>query len=376
MEKIPVFKPVIDSETISHITDCLEMGWLGMGSVTKEFEERLTDWLGLKDRYVVATNTGTSALHLALVVAGVGKGDEVIVPSFDYVADHQAIKMTGAEVVLCDINGDNLGIDCDKAEQLITDRTKAIIPLHFAGLPCELNSVYSLAKKYKLRVIEDSMHAFGTYFEGQKLGSFGDISCFSFDPVKIITSIDGGCVVVNSESEMERLRHLRFLGVDKETAERYKNSRSWEYDVIDQGYRYHLTNVLASIGISQIKRVDEFISSRQKICKKYNEAFSSIDEIIIPATDFNNISPFIYYIRVKEEIRESLIHHLQSSDIDIGINFLPTHKHSYFSDCIRSDMSITEKVSKEILTLPLHSLMNEEHLDRIITSVVDFFIKR
>lgn len=373
MEKIPVFKPVIDSETISHITDCLEMGWLGMGSFTKEFEDRLTDWLGLKNRYVVATNTGTSALHLAMVVADVGKDDEVIVPSFDYVADHQAIKMTGANVVLCDIKGDNLGIDCDKAEQLITDRTKAIIPLHFAGLSCDLNSVYKLAKKYKLRVIEDSMHAFGTYFEGKKLGSFGDISCFSFDPVKIITSIDGGCVIVNSESEMERLRHLRFLGVDKETAERYKNSRSWEYDVIDQGYRYHLTNVLASIGISQIKRVDEFISSRQETCKLYNEAFSGIDEIITPATDFNNISPFIYYIRVKNELRESLIHHLHSAGIDIGIHFLPTHKHTYFSDCRRGDMSVTEKVSKEILTLPLHSLMDKEHLDKIITTVLEFF---
>jgi len=214
MERIPVFAPCTGIDTLKHLTDALDVGWIGMGATTKEFEDRISAFLGLTDRQVIATNTGTSALHIALVAAGVKPGDEVITPSFNYVADHQAIRMAGAEVVMCDIRDDNLGIDCAKAEPLITKKTKAIIPLHFAGLPCDQAGVFSLAKKHKLRVIEDAMHGFGTAIGGRKLGSYGDITCFSFDPVKIVTSIDGGCVIVASDQEFSNLQRLRLLGVD------------------------------------------------------------------------------------------------------------------------------------------------------------------
>ena len=265
VERIPVFLPCIDNDTKKHVNDALDVGWLGMGPLVKEFEERIANFLDLKDRFVVSTNTGTAALHIALRAAGIGSGDEVITPSFNYVADQQAIKMTGADVVMCDIQDDNLGIDCKKAEKLISDKTKAIMPLHFAGIPCEQKKVYDMAQKYDLRVIEDSTHAFGTTVNNKKIGSYGDIACFSFDPVKIITSIDGGCIVVNNEEEFSDLKKLRLLGVNKEASERHKNKRAWDYDVVSDGYRYHLTTILASIGISQLKQIDEFIKSRQKI---------------------------------------------------------------------------------------------------------------
>jgi dTDP-4-amino-4,6-dideoxygalactose transaminase len=322
---------------------------------------------------VVATNTGTSALHLALRVASVGPGDEVITPSFNYVADHQAIKMAGADVVMCDIRDDNLGIDCEKAELLITDKTKAIIPLHFAGMPCDQNGVYQLAKKYNLRVIEDAMHAFGTEIEGRKIGSYGDITCFSFDPVKIVTSIDGGCVVVNSEEEVQRLYQMRLLGVDKDTTERYKNKRAWDYDVVSEGYRYHLTNIMASIGISQIKRVEEFIRSRQQVCQAYNQAFSQIEELRTPQTDFTNISPFIYSLRVLHNRREALITHLQKQQIEVGIHFIPVHKHTYFANARCGKLSVTNKVVQEVLTLPLHSNMKPEFIERVKAGIVSFY---
>ena len=253
MEKIPVFIPNIGLDTKQYLETAFNVGWLGMGSFTKEFENRISEFLDLKDRYAITTNTGTSALHIGLLAAGVGPEDEVITPSFNYVADHQAIKFTGANVVMCDIQENNLGIDCEKAEKLITSKTKAILPLHFAGIPCDQNEVYELAKKYHLRVIEDACHAFGTKINGKKIGSYGDITCFSFDPVKIITSIDGGCVIVNDDEELHKLQHLRLLGVDKDTTERYKNKRAWDYDVVSEGDRYHLNNIMASIGISQIK---------------------------------------------------------------------------------------------------------------------------
>ena len=373
MRTIPVFEPCTGDDTLQHLKEALDVGWLGMGATTQDFERRISDYLGLNGRFVVATNTGTSALHIALRAAGVGPGDEVITPSFNYVADHQAIRMAGAEVVMCDICNDTLGIDVDKAAGLVTDRTRAIIPLHFAGIPCDIAGVYKLAKESSLRVIEDAMHAFGTRIDGRSIGSFGDISCFSFDPVKIITSIDGGCVIVDSESEYHKLRQLRILGVDKDTTERYKNRRAWDYDVVSEGYRYHLTNIMAAVGVSQIKRVDEFIASRQRVCRAYNAEFSDIPEVTTPRSNFADISPFIYSLRIHDGRREALIAHLQRHGIDTGIHFVPVHRHRQFSRAHHGELSVTEKVADEVLTLPLHSNMSDEVVDRVISAVRSFF---
>lgn len=373
MDRIPVFAPHIHVDTLKHLTDALHVGWLGMGTLTKEFEDRVAEYLELDDRYVVATNTGTSALHIALRAAGIGPGDEVITTSFNYVADHQAIRMAGAEVVMCDIRDDNLGIDCEKAELLITNRTRAIIPLHFAGIPCDQKGVYTLARKHGLRVIEDGTHAFGTRVEGRRIGSYGDICCFSFDPVKIITSIDGGCVIVGSKQECDHLHHLRLLGVDKDTTERYRNRRAWDYDVVGEGYRYHLTNIMACVGISQIKRIEEFISARQAVCRRYNEAFSGIPQLRIPRSDYTDISPFIYSLRVMNGQRGALIAHLNQQQIDAGVHFIPVHKHSYFASARHGDMTVTDKVVDEVLTLPLHSNMRPEFVDRVVKSVTKFW---
>ena len=373
MDRIPVFSPSIDNDTKEHLDNALDVGWLGMGASTKEFEDRISEFLKLKNRFVVTTNTGTSALHIALRAANVGPGDEVITPSFNYVADHQAIKMTGADVVMCDIEEDNLGMDYEKAEKLITNKTKAIVPLHFAGIPCNQKKIYKMAKKYNLRVIEDAMHAFGTTIDGKKIGSYGDITCFSFDPVKIITSIDGGCVVVNTKKESQILQKLRLLGVDKDTTERYKNKRSWDYDVVSEGYRYHLTNIMASIGISQIKKIKTFISNRQKICQEYNQAFKKIKQIKIPQSDFTNVSPFIYSLRILNGQRDDLIKHLDTLGIDVGIHFIPVHKHKYFSNSKFGNMDITDKVVKEALTLPLHSNMKNTDIQRVVKGITSFF---
>lgn len=373
MEKIAVFAPHIGGDTVSHLTDALNLGWLGMGAITKEFEERIGTYLGLKDRHVVVTNTGTSAFHLALRAAGVGPGDEVLTTSFNYVADHQAIRACGAEPVMCDIREDNLGIDVAKAETLIGPRTRAIDPLHFAGIPCDLDGVYRLAQQHRLRVLEDATHAFGSRYNGRMIGSFGDIAWFSFDPVKVVTSIDGGCVVLGSEDEMQRVQRMRLLGVDKDTTERYKNRRAWEYDVVSEGYRYHLTNIMASVGVSQIKRVEEFITSRQRVCREYSEAFRSLPGVRVPQTDFNGISPFIYSLRVLDGRRDRLIAHMHQRQIDVGIHFIPVHKHAYFAGCRRGDMSVTDRVTQEVVTLPLHSNMKSKFVERVIDGVTAFF---
>ena len=371
--RVPVFVPYVGVDTLKHLTDALDVGWLGMGATTKEFEERIARYLDLQDRYVVCTNTGTSAMHIALLAAGIGPGDEVITPSFNYVADHQAIHATGAEVVMCDVRDDDLGLDVASAESLITPRTKAIVPLHFSGIPCAIGDVYALARKHGLRVIEDACHAFGSTAGGEKIGASGDVHFFSFDPVKIITSIDGGCVVTPHREEYERLQRLRLLGVDKDTTLRYQNKRAWDYDVVSEGFRYHLTNVMASVGVSQIKRVEEFIAGRRAVCERYSEAFSRIGGVRVLRRDYADVSPFIYSLRVLGGRREALIEHLSARGVDVGIHFVPVHKHTYFAGARRSPMPVTERVVEEVVTLPLHSLMPERSIERVIEGVVSFF---
>lgn len=374
MERVPVFAPYTSISTMKHIVDAFDVGWLGMGATTQEFENRISEFLGLDDRYVVATNTGTSALHVAYLAAGVSPGDQVITPSFNYVADHQAIVMAHGQVVMCDILESNLGIDCQKAEDLITDKTRAITPLHFAGIPCDQGGVYALAEKHNLRVIEDAMHAFGTRISGKLIGSYGDITCFSFDPVKIITCVDGGCVIVNTEEEKVALQRMRFLGVDKDTVERYKNRRAWQYDVISPGFRYHLNNISASVGVSQIKQIDAFIETRRRVCEIYNENFRNVAGLKLTCADFSEISPFIYSIRVLNGRRSALIDHLDSLGIDVGIHFIPVHKHTQFASARCGPMEVTERIADEILTLPLHSNMKTEFVERVVEGVTGFFL--
>lgn len=373
VEEIPVFIPHIGVDTLKHLTDAFDVGWLGMGALTREFEERIAAVLGGEDRHVVATNTGTSAIHLALLAAGVGPGDEVITPSFNYVADQQAITATGAAVVMCDIRDDNLGIDCGKAEELIGPATKALLPLHFAGVPCDQDGVFQLAKQYRLRVIEDATHSFGTRLNGRPIGSYGDLACFSFDPVKVITSIDGGAVVTGSKDELKQLQQQRLLGVDRDTVLRYQNRRAWDYDVVRPGFRYHLTNIMASVGISQIKRLSEFIASRRRVCQAYHRAFAELEGVRLLQTDFEDVSSYIYSIRILNGRREALIRHLHDRQVATGVHNLAVHEHAFYRDSRRGDMTVTQRVAAEVLTLPLHSNMRTDFVERVIEGVTSFF---
>jgi len=373
-ERIPVFVPCTGIDTLKHVTDAFNVGWLGMGATTKAFEDAIVAFLGLDaGAHIVATNTGTSALHLALLAAGVGPGDEVITPSFNYVADHQAVSATGADVVMCDVREDTLGIDVERAAELISPRTKAIIPLHFAGVPCDIAGVYKLAKEHNLRVIEDACHAFGSTVAGKKIGAFGDIATFSFDPVKVCTSIDGGAIVVRNADELQALHRMRLLGVDKDTTERYKNARAWEYDVVSEGYRYHLTNIMASVGLSQVARANDFIASRQAVCEAYSAAFTPLGGLQLMRRHFGDVSPFIYSVRVLDGKRQALIDHLRGKAIDVGIHFVPVHRHTQFANARRGPMPVTERACEAVLTLPLHSEMKAIHIERVIAGVESFF---
>lgn len=368
---IPVFQPHLGVDTLKAVTDAFHVGWIGMGSTTRDFEQALQKHLQT-DRHVVATMTGSAALHLGLLLAGVSKGDEVILPSFNFIADVQAILWCGAYPVFCDIEPHALGLDADEIERLISPRTKAIMPLHFAGMACGIDAVNRVAQKHGLRVIEDATHALGTSHCGQAIGSFGDITCFSFDPVKIITCLDGGAVVCRREEDVARLHRLRLLGVDKDTSERYRNRRAWDYDVLELGHRCHMTNINAAIGLSQLARLDDFAAHRRAICERYTQAFADLTWLRMHDVDYSQVGPFIFTVRVMHGNREAFIAHLRSRGVDSGIHFMPCHTKTLCAAMRRGPLAVTDEISSEIVTLPLWSNMPEEVVQRVIEAVRSF----
>jgi|GEM_PF-108468 len=372
-EKIPVFKPLIEEEELKANRRALEMGWLGMGSYVGEFEEGLRSFLGASDRYVAAVSTGHAAIHLGLLTMGVGPGDEVITPSFNNAADFQAILATGAQPVFCDIDEDSLCIDLDKAEELVSPQTKAIIAMDYDCVLCDHDRVAAFAKEHSLRVLHDAAHSFGSKYKGQMVGSFSDVCMFSFDPVKTITCIDGGAVVVRTEEELRTLHEMRLIGMSQPTEVMYTNARAWTYDMRVIGFRYHMANLHAATGLAQLAKMEKISASRRAACRYYSEHLGVIEEVVVPKTDFDDLTPFLYYIRVSGDQRDSLRGHLLEQGIDTGIHWKPGHWFTLLKNCRRGDLSVTDRVAREVVSLPLHSLMTTDTLDRVIEGIESFF---
>ena len=371
---VPVFRPYLGPEVRQAATDALEAGFLGLGSLTQAFENGVEQALGLTDRSAVATNSCTEALHLAALLAGLGPGDEVICPSFTYIAGHQAMTMTGAELVFCDIESETFGLDVERVRALIGPRTKAIMVVHFAGVPSrDVEAVHALAREHGLRVIEDAAHAFGSVHDGRAIGAFGDLTCFSFGPVKMITTLEGGAVVTPNAEDVQVLHELRLIGVDSDTEARYRNSRSWQYDVVRQGYRCHLGSVPSAIGLAQLPLLKEFMDNRQAYCREYDEAFADLPGIRRLATDWHGVSPFIYTVRVPDAAaRTAFVAHLKDRGVATGIHFLGAHGFSLYRDVRSGPMPVTEDVSATVVTLPLHSYMDSSTRGRVVDAVRSF----
>lgn len=355
---IPVAKPSIGEEEIEEVRKVFASGWLGMGTWVKQFEENVSNFIGAEN--TIAVNTGTSALHLSLIACGIEKGNEVIVPSFTFTASVQAIVATGAVPVFCDIEPDTLNADPLDIEKKITSRTKAIMPVHYRGYPCDMERIMEIAKSKKLRIIEDAAHAFGSKYKGRMIGSFGDITCFSFDPIKIITCGEGGAIVTGNEVVAKNAQKARILGISKDTWSRYRHERSWFYDVESIGFRYHMSNINAAIGLVQLKKFPLFLRKRLDIVKIYNEGLKDIKGVELLKHDYGSMSPFCYIIKAKK--REELMTYLKENNIDTGIHYIPNHLQSFFSQFAVS-LPVTEQIWHEILTLPLYyELTNQEAL--------------
>ena len=370
---VPVFQPLIEDEEIGASVEALEMGWLGMGSYVARFEEELAALVAGPDRHVVAVSTGHAALHLALLVAGVGPGDEVITPSFNNIADFQAIVATGATPVMCDVSDEDLCIDLEQAESLVTPRTRALIAMDYACSVCDHDAVEDLAERHGLRVVHDAAHSIGSRHRGRPVGSFSDMTMFSFDPVKTITSIDGGALVVRTAEELELLQEMRLVGMGQPSSLMYRNERAWTYDVRTIGYRYHLANLHAAIGLAQINKIGRIGETRRRAARGLSARLRAVPQVRVPPGDFEDTTPFLYYVRVAADERQPLREHLTLHGIDTGIHWQPGHRFSLFRHAHRGPLEVTDRVADEILSLPLHSEMDEQTVARVADGVASFY---
>ena len=349
------------------VVSVLDNEYLGMGAEVKQFEDTLSEFFG---RPTVCVINGTAALHLSLQACGVGPGDEVLIPSLTYVASFQAISATGAKPIACDIDEESCLLDLIDTEIRITENTKAIMPVHYTGGVGDLDALYKFANKNNLRIVEDAAHAFGSTYKDKHIGSFGDIACFSFDGIKNITSGEGGCIVTDDEEILQKIRDARLLGVEKDTDKRYAGDRSWDFDTTAQGWRYHMSNIMAAIGLEQFKKLPTFTKKRQELARNYDYLFSN-NSIIKPLLrDYNSVVPHIYVVRIKGmNNRKNIQNKMLKKGIEVGYHYKPNHWLGLYKDDHAIPLNITKNVFPELMSLPLHPELTVNDLEYIVNEL-------
>jgi dTDP-4-amino-4,6-dideoxygalactose transaminase len=368
--RLPVSRPAVGDEELRGVAEVFESAWLGQGSKVLEFEEALRELLG--NRHVVAVSSGTAALHLALDAIGVKAGDEVIVPSLTFCATVQAITAVGAIPVFCEIELDTLNIDVTDAASRITPRTRAIMPVHSCGIPCDMDELLPIAMRHGIAVVEDAAHAFGSSYRGRPIGSFGDIACFSFDPIKNITCGEGGAIVLAGDALADLLRRKRLLGINRDRWQRSGDDRPWSYRVEVQGFRYHMSNINAAIGLAQLRRLPWFRRRKQELVRRYNERFAVVEGVQLLRWQLDDCFPFSYVLRVANGRRDDLHSFLDKSGIGTSVNYVPNHMQPFFA-AFSGRLPKTQRAFGEIINLPLFTDMTDAEFERVATAVTSYF---
>jgi dTDP-4-amino-4,6-dideoxygalactose transaminase len=370
---VPVYGPLIEDDDIRAVEDALRLGWLGMGTNVADFEAAVLQTIGATDQRAIAVSTGHAALHVAMIVAGVGPGDEVIVPSLCHLSDVQAILATGAAPVFCDIDDETITLDPARVAELVTPATKAILTLDYGCYLSDYESLRQIADASALRIVHDAAHSFGASSQGRPVGSYSDLCMFSFDPVKSLTAIDAGVLVVNNDVDERIAREVRLLGSDQPAAVMYKNARTWDYDAVRIGYRYHLSNIHAALATSQVPKIGRVRRSRVAATERYAENLKGYDAIRAPQGTFGELCPFHYFVRVDADHRDPVRAYLAEQGIDTGVHWRPAHLHTYFQQFRRGPLPFTEAAGQELITLPLHSAMSLDLVDRVCDTLLQYF---
>ncbi len=365
---IPVCRPSIGDRELAAVGRVFDSGWLGMGSEVERLERRIGEVVG-RD-HVVCVSNGTGALFIALDALGLGPGDEVVLPSMTYVASAQAVTATGARPVFCDVLPDTLNLDPADVERRVTPRTRAVMPVHYRGLPCDMDAILDIAERHGLRVVEDAAHAFGSAPGGRAVGSFGDVTCFSFDPIKVVTCGEGGAAVTGDPELADLMQRKRILGIDRDTLTRYRNERSWMYDVQVPGYRLHMSNISAAVGLVQLDRMEELVGARRRVAERYDVELSACRHIETVRTDWSELSPFMYVVRVPRG-RDRLIRFLRERGIGSGLHYIPVHTFTMYREGAPV-LPVTERLYGELLTLPLYPDMTEGDAARVVEGLLEW----
>jgi len=363
---IPVCAPLLGEKELEYVTNCVKSGWISSkGEYVEEFEDKFAEYCDCK--YGIATTSGTTALHLALASIGVGKGDEVIIPAFTMIATAFAVVYCGAQPVLVDSEPETWNMNVNQIEENITDRTKAIIPVHIYGHPCDMNPIMKLAKKEGICVIEDAAEAHGAEYKGKKTGGIGDIGCFSFYANKIITTGEGGMIVTNDEEIAERAKSLRNLCFPK-------GERIYLHSGV--GYNYRMTNIQAAIGLAQFERIDEFVEMRRKNAYLYNEYLKDVEGIKLPPEkEWAKNVYWMYSILIEQEFemsRDKLIEKLREKGIETRSFFIPLHKQPVFKKMGLFDgekYSIAKELSEKGMHLPSGSGLKGEEVGQVCRAI-------
>ena len=374
MKFIPYGHQWIDEEDIEEVVKVLKSDWITTGPKIEEFENSLCSYIGCK--YAVAVNSGTSALDIAVQTLNLPRGSEIITTPFTFVATSNAVLYNNLKPIFVDIEKDTRNINPEEIRKKITDKTKAIIYVDYAGHPCDIEEIKGVAEEHDLYLIEDASHAIGAEYKGKKTGNFADMTVFSFHPVKHITTGEGGAVVTNSGEFYEKLKMLRNHGIDKSALDRFGPKAGWAYDLKFLGRNYRITDFQTALGISQLRRLDEFIRRRRGIVKMYNEVLEDMHEIETPV-----VKPYvkpawhIYTVLLNGINRDEFFSRMRERDIGVNVHYIPIYRFSYYQehfDIDPTEFPVTEEVFSKIITLPLFSKMTEDEVLDVIETVKDF----
>ncbi len=385
---LPFSVPTIGEEEIAEVADSLRSGWVTTGPKTKRFEEQFQEYTGAK--HAIAVNSCTAGLHIALTALGIGPGDEVIVPTLTFCSTANVVVHLGARPVLVDVEED-FNVTPEGIEQAITSRTKAIVPVHYGGQPCDLRGIYAIAARYGLPVVEDAAHAVGASYAGHKIGSdqlalsllgrrgpeVKVVTCFSFYATKNMTTGEGGMITTANDQLAERMRLLSLHGMSRDAWKRYTSAGSWYYEVVAAGYKYNMTDIQAALGIHQLRKLDAFIAARQRCVRLYDQAFADLPEIETPITHPDRSHVYhLYVIRLNLERltidRAQFIEELKALNIGTSVHFVPVHLHPFYRETfgyVPGDCPVAHRIYERIISLPLFPCMSEDDVQDVVHAV-------
>lgn len=369
---IPYGRQSIDEKDIESVISVLKSDFLTTGPNIQEFEKKVADFVGAK--YAVAVSNGTAALHAACAAAEISDGDEVITTPITFAASANCVRYCRGIPVFADIDPKTYNISPKEIEKKISEKTKAIIAVHFAGQPCEMDEIWAIAKKYDLTVIEDAAHALGANYKGKRIGALSDFTTFSFHPVKHITTGEGGMILTNDKKLYEKLKLFRTHGITREEALLEKNDGSWYYEQLDLGFNYRITDIQCALGISQMDKLPAFLERRKEIAKRYDEAFESCVNLETPIQKTGCESAYhLYVVRVKNGKRKKVFDELRAAGIGVNVHYIPIYMFPYYQKIGYGDICCpnAEDYYEECISLPIYPALTSEEQEYVISKMLE-----